>query len=96
MDYKERQRDPRWIAAKTLFATEVQPRWKWGSGHALDNIEFAVCSEALGPEDSGYSDRTAGLAARTVRQFVKPHAQQAMTEQCERVIRSAERAGRTE
>lgn len=87
MDYEDRKKDPRWQRAKTLFATEVAPHWRWGSGHAQVNIEYAVCEAALGP-DSGYDD-PATIVAKTVSQCIKPQFRAAIIEQCERVVRSA-------
>jgi hypothetical protein len=87
MKYNDRIKDPRWQRAKTLFATDVAPHWKWGSGHAQSDIEYAVCEAALG-SDSGYSDPST-IVASTVAHHIKPQFRAAIIEQCERVVRSA-------
>jgi hypothetical protein len=91
VDYNDRIKDPRFQRAKTLFATEVAPNRKWGSGHAQSNIEYAVCEAALGA-DSGYSDPDAALV-NTVEFHIKPQFRAAVYADCQRVIRSAALAG---
>jgi hypothetical protein len=95
MDWKQRKADPRWVRAGVLFDTEIVPMANWGNSHAQDSIRFAVCSSALSPEESGYDERHDTLLENTVRQYFRnPSGVAKILGECQRIVRSAQLAGR--
>jgi hypothetical protein len=96
MDYKEREKDPRWKRAGELFDSNVVPLARWNSSHGQAWLRFAVCSSALSPEESGYGDRHATLLENTVKQYFRdPAAVTRILTECESVVRSAKLTGKT-
>lgn len=96
MDWKQRKADPRWQRAGVLFDTQIAPMARWGNSHAQDNIRFAVCSSALTPEEAGYTpERHAMLLENTVREyFRRPAGAAKILSECQRIVRSAQLAGK--
>jgi hypothetical protein len=82
----DRREDPRWIKAATLFSTQVMPYWRGrlpADPHAATNISWAVCMASTVDDDEHID------IVRSIKHYVGGKYQDALIEQCERVISSA-------